>query len=709
MPHFTLQLGGGVVADDSSVAAKGRVVAADKMRFRQVGNEPYAEVIGGWEDAIGSTFAGTCRGLFANADLLGNPFLVAGTHSKLYAWTAGSLYDVTPFEKTSVLSAAVTTSLASTTVTINDPAHGRATGSYVNIALQTAAVGGITLSGVYQLTSVSTDYYSVTASSTASSTSSGGGVVVANYQLAPGNVDGLGQGGYGVGTYGSGSYGTSQLAGKTYPRTWSLDSWGQYTICNPRGYGVYELQPVTSNTELNLDTTFATTASWTAGTGWSVTGNAGVATAGSASTLSIAISSASVGGYYRATITATRSAGTCQVMLGSQNVGSAISASGTFVSTFLATATTPLSFSKDASFAGSITLASLKLEPYAYQITNCPNTASCAWVTGEKILALGGTARVSDGTVSPLTVRWSDQGNNTTWTPSTTNQAGDFQLSEGTKILKGLATRNQSLIFTDTALYGMRYLPGDPLIYSFPLLGVGCGIIGPNAAVDANGIIYWMGNNAQFFRYAGAVVEDVPCSLKSDLFNNIAPGQGEKVYGWYNSRFNEVWWLYPDNRDGTECSRYVSLQLDNGWWSQGIFTRTAGCDQGVLPYPIMTGTDGIVYYHDKGTSGNGASFSASMEIFPQEIAEGEGIVPITRIIPDFKNFTGGCSVSLYARHWPQDSVTIYGPYTIGNSTLKYDLRVAARQLGAKLVFSGAPNTARMGAVRFDIRPTGAKR
>jgi len=112
----------------------------------------------------------------------------------------------------------------------------------------------------------------------------------------------------------------------------------------------------------------------------------------------------------------------------------------------------------------------------------------------------------------PLLIRWSDQENYADWTPSTTNQAGDYRLSQGSQIITALQARQEILVWTDAALYSMQYL-GPPYVWGFQIMGSNISIVSPNAVATANNVTYWMGTD-KFYMYSGRV-ETLPCTLRT--------------------------------------------------------------------------------------------------------------------------------------------------------------------------------------------------
>ena len=345
----------------------------------------------------------------------------------------------------------------------------------------------------------------------------------------------------------------------------------------------------------------------------------------------------------------------------------------------------------------------------AAEITNAPDEIGCMWVTAERIVMCGGSTEFGGSTFNPMMLRWSDQEDNTNWTPSATNQAGDLILSQGGRIVRGMASRKTNLVWTDTALYSLSYL-GDPLlVYGAELLGQGCGLIGPNAAVEVNGAAYWLGSSGEFFVYSGGAPQIVPCAVKRYVMDNLSWVQADKIYAGGNSANSEVWWFYPDQRDGNECSRYVIFNYAENHWSIGTWDRTAWVDAGVWQHPLATDTSGYLYFHERLNSADGGAITAYLESAPSDVGDGDALMAVTRIVPDFEDLSGGVQITLKGRLWPAGTETEHGPYTVLPSTERVDLRTTARQMALRIDSASAPSFWRLGALRLDMRQSGAKR
>jgi hypothetical protein len=342
-------------------------------------------------------------------------------------------------------------------------------------------------------------------------------------------------------------------------------------------------------------------------------------------------------------------------------------------------------------------------------VSGAPAEIGGIFVTSERIVVATGATVFGGSAYDPMQVAWSDQENNTVWTPSATNQAGFYNLSHGGRIVRGLPSRKTNLIWTDAAMFSMSYLADPLLVYGFELLGQGCGLIGANAAAEKDGNAYWLSNNGEFYQFTGGQPQPIPCPVKRYVMDNLDPKQAEKIWCSLNSANNEVWWFYPDVRDGSECSRYVVYNYAENIWSVGTFDRTAWIDSGVLESPLAASADGYLYYHEHGTSADGGALVAYAESAPLDMADGEQLMSVMRAVPDVEDQIGGVALSLKARFWPAGAETAHGPFTILPTTEKIDFRLKARQVALRLDSSSAPSFWRLGALRLDLRETGSRR
>ena len=304
----------------------------------------------------------------------------------------------------------------------------------------------------------------------------------------------------------------------------------------------------------------------------------------------------------------------------------------------------------------------------AVQITNSP-LADAIVVTDDRFLfALGA------GT-NPRKVQWCDREDNTDWTPSATNEAGDFVLQSTGQILLGINTRGRTLIVTTVDAHVAQY-SGPPTVYGFERIGDNCGGISRACAVSIDEGAFWMGYNG-FFSYNGSAVQEMPCDVQDYVFSDINRAEITKVYAVENSQFNEIWWFYPSG-GSNENDRYVIYDYKERHWNIGQLARTAAVDIGVFTVPIWFAPDGDVYDHEIAYShGNDLPFA---ETGPISIGNGERIMKITELIPD-ETTLGDVTLEFKTRFYPTGDESTHGPFTLKNPT---GLRVQGRQVRMRI-------------------------
>lgn len=347
----------------------------------------------------------------------------------------------------------------------------------------------------------------------------------------------------------------------------------------------------------------------------------------------------------------------------------------------------------------------------ATAVTNAPSIIEYMFVSPERIVVLLGTAEFGGSVYNPMLVRWSAQGDNTDWTPSSFNIAGEFPLSHGSKLVGGLVTRSQNLVWSDTTLYTMQFTGDANSVFILKAVGHGCGLIGPHAMAASDSAVYWVSHD-NFFGFTGQVPSILNCPVRRDVFENLDTSNGERVHVGWNTGFAEPWFFYPDIRDNTgECSRYATMSPD-GAWAVGSFDRTAWVSAGVLPFPVAFSTDHKLYYHEVPNAGAaGSTLSAFVESGFIDVGDGATLYVIKRIVPDFDDQAATVDFTFKTRMWPNGAITERGPYSATPTTEKLDMRVKCREVSIRLDSDGDPDASfwSLGAVAFDAQPSGEKR
>lgn len=334
--------------------------------------------------------------------------------------------------------------------------------------------------------------------------------------------------------------------------------------------------------------------------------------------------------------------------------------------------------------------------------------------------------------IDPMLIRWSDQEDALNWVQSSTNQAGSLRLSLGSEIITATQSRQEVLVWTDSALYSLQYV-GAPIVWSAQLVGDNISIAGQNAITYANGVAYWMGKD-KFYKYDGRT-QTLRCDLRKFIFNDFNTVQYEQVFAGTNEGFHEIWWFYC-SAGSDEVDRYVVYNYFDDIWYYGTMGRTAWLDSGIRNYPIATTYEHNIVNHEQGVDDNvlGTPLPITAYISSAEfdLDDGHQFSFVWRVLPDI-TFNGSQvdnpSVTMYLLPMKNSGSGYNVPNTSANQSVGGDsykpvtrtavlpieqftgqifTRVRGRQLIIKVESTALGVNWQLGAPRIDIRPDGRR-
>jgi hypothetical protein len=339
-----------------------------------------------------------------------------------------------------------------------------------------------------------------------------------------------------------------------------------------------------------------------------------------------------------------------------------------------------------------------------------------------------GCNEIGDTALDPLLIRWSGQEDAANWTPAATNQAGSLRLSQGSEIITATQSRQEIVVFTDAAVYGLQYL-GPPLVWGATLLAEGVSIAGPKAVGVASGMLFWMGID-KFYTYAGNV-QTLRCDLKEHVFSNFNFQQRYQTFAAVNEGFNEVWWFYC-SLNSTVVDSYVVYNYAEDIWYYGTMGRTAWVDADIRTYPVAATYNYNLVEHENGVTDNATGtpqpINAYVETSQFDIEDGDSFAFIRRVLPDitFRGSTPGSAprVDLTIKPMNNSGSGYRAPPSQGGTntalvartatapieefTGQVFIRVRGRQFVMRLESNTLGTAWQMGAMRFDVKPDGRR-
>ena len=716
----------GINKQVTETGAESQWVDCDNVRFRY--GSP--EKIGGWKQLGDSNLTGAGRGLHHFVNSLARKYAIIGTNRILYAFSGGVYYDIHPIKSTTTLTSAFTTTNGSPTVTITFSSPHSISAQDIILLDNFSSITNSNFVEAdfkdkkFMVTTVPT---STTLTITMPSNESGsgattsGGIRVQHYYPVGPAVQAKGFG-------------------------WSLGSWGGTIAGNP----TTTLQNGITDTATTGIILVDSSQFPTAGTNFIIIDSEEISYTGISSTGELTGVTREVAGTTKAAHSggATITSSTNFVAWGEAASGDLVLEPGMWsLDNFGDKAICLIHDSAVFSWDSAATNAETTR---AAIITGAPTASRHMLVsTPDRHLVFFGTeTTIGDtSTQDEMFIRFSDQEDINTYTPTATNTAGTQRLSDGSKIVGAVRGRDAIYIWSDTSLFTMRFV-GAPFTFGFAQVGTNCGLIGQNAALEVDGAAYWMSENG-FFKYSGNL-ETMMCLVEDFVYDDLNTTAGQLVNVGLNNLFGEITWFYC-TEGSTIINRcvtynYIDSRPQRPVWTTGTLARGTWQDSSVfgLPhateydassntsYDVVGNTDGCTTYyeHEKGTDqvsgGSVTAITANISSGDFDITQriirgamtnlgdirgdGENIMKIRRFIPDFVSQTGNTQITLNLKNYPNDTAasSSLGPFTISSSTKKVDTRARARAISLKVANTAASQDWKLGTFRLDIQADGRR-
>lgn len=348
----------------------------------------------------------------------------------------------------------------------------------------------------------------------------------------------------------------------------------------------------------------------------------------------------------------------------------------------------------------------------AVRLTNCPDNVNAMIVARDFVFALGCNEEVS-GDFNPLCIRHSDVRGPTGWSTIATSSSTsrEYILPGGGRIVSGRELGRSILVWTNHSLWLGTYVGSITKVWQFDQVGRNCGLIGPKAVAILGSTAFWISPDRQFHSYTlGGSVQSLACPIREAFAENLAASQGDKIVGSTIAEHSEVWFFYPDSREGYENSRYLAVPVegpDIGKWHRGELARTAFVDAGPSSYPCGVTYEGNVYWHERGKSADGGMRSWSIKSSDTALNDDLSVL-VRGAWPDIADQTGPVYLTLYTRQYQQGDVTTYGPYAMAPGDDKVDFKASGRFVAVEFSGNSAPSEARIGRLTFDVKTRGRR-
>ena len=716
----------GINKQVTDTGGEGQWVDGDYIRFRY--GTP--EKIGGWDQLGEDKLTGAARALHHFDNNAGVKYAAIGTNRCLYVYSSGQFYDITPL-RTSISGCDFSTVDTEKTVTITFPSsHGMVVGDIVLLedvttltgsSFSTADFEGKTFMATTVPTSTTITITMADPETTATTNNVGSAKASPYYTVGPAQQ----LGGYGFGT-GQWSGTVSGIATTTLATTLPDDSTTDVVLTNSSAFP--------SSGEIRIgseDISFTnnnTTTNTLSGGARAVNG-----TTRAAHTAGVTVSN--ISDYVAWGESSSQDVTLDPGLWVLDNYGTKL----------IALIYNGKCFEWDSSAPNATNVR-------ATVLANAPTASRHVLVSSpdRHLIFFGTETTIGDSTTQDdMYIRFSSQESidqTDSYTVTANNTAGTQRIADGSKIMGAIKGRDSIYVWTDTALFLMRFV-GAPFTFSFEQAGTNCGLLGKNAAIEVDGTSYWMSENG-FFKYDGQL-HTLPCLVEDYVFDDLNTTARDLITCGLNNLFTEVNWFYcqdgSDVVDRVVTYNYLESTNKRPIWTTGSLARTSWEDSGVFGKPhacyynvsdnasfdVVGNTDGsaIYYQHETGTdqvNAGGAitailaniesgDFDITMKRastgqvvgMPDLRGDGEYIARISRFIPDFLAQSGTTRVSFLVKDFPNSSATTNN-YDITSTTTQVNTRLRGRAIQFKVSNTSNSQDWKLGTFRLDMHAGGRR-
>ena len=183
-----------------------------------------------------------------------------------------------------------------------------------------------------------------------------------------------------------------------------------------------------------------------------------------------------------------------------------------------------------------------------------------------------------------------------TWTAAATNTAGSLLIREAETAIRCVAQLGNGLaVYTETQMFIVNYV-GQPNIFGYKVaLENGVGAVSPNSVISVGRMNYGVSRDG-FFATDGASVRMIgrESGMNQYFRDNVAMSELAQIYGFENSKENEVVWGIPKGEASITEEIYYNYKT-NQW---GIRTSiiSAYLDRGVFHEALSADSNGNLYF-----------------------------------------------------------------------------------------------------------------
>lgn len=332
-------------------------------------------------------------------------------------------------------------------------------------------------------------------------------------------------------------------------------------------------------------------------------------------------------------------------------------------------------------------------------VTDAPTANRTFVVTPERHVMLFGAGGIAQS------FEWSDEEDDTEWTPGTTTKSGGFTFEPAAPVAAVQLTPNGTVMFSSRASYIISYI-GLPYVYNYEKIEDCPPPYSAASVCEIPDGAFWAAING-FWLYNGVSAAPVDCPIWDWVLEQINQDKTKFEASMVHiaPKF-EVWWFFVAGDSATVNNRMVIYNYHTGTWSMGKLSRNCGFSVPNDPYPLLAADD-VVYSHEKGFVYPGADELPWVESFTIRAADGDSLTTIHQMVPEVVGTVSSVNFLFYKRNVPTDGSEVVTAAKTVRSNGYVDVRETARDFRLRVQMVAAAFWS-LGPIEMILKKRGKK-
>lgn len=310
----------------------------------------------------------------------------------------------------------------------------------------------------------------------------------------------------------------------------------------------------------------------------------------------------------------------------------------------------------------------------------------------------------------PQRVSWSDIDDYTDWTPTSSNEAGDYDLYDSkTRVVGGDGLASYFMVYSENMTFAFQYV-GTPYIFATRIIDYNAGLWKKMLIANAQSAHYFMGKD-NFYTTDGVTVKPIGDGVKKYIWSILNTSQMSRAFAFTNIQRGEAIFCVPTTA-GTgipdlACIYNYKAQA----WTFDTISWFAATDRIPISYPLFSLDDKKIYALESTENAAGVAITGYVDSAEHGADDPEVMKEVNQLFPIVQTTAATLKFKIGFRANPNATVTWSSAFSFVPAT---DDKVDTRSAGSgyywrvRVYTDGMDTPFMIGKVFALVNPVGAR-